>query len=239
GRPRAPGLPAVTGTATPSDPSPAPTAPATATAATTPTATFTVSNPDPTATLTAGPSSTPTATSMPNPNDWTWQQPSLDGGGTAVFTATMQLVQSPPGDAIVASAQATAAGLSGAASHTGGAIVVQRGLGNGTARFTPGSPAHLQSLDGRVQVDIPPNAADRPLNLQHSLNPGPGDVTPPEIAGRRRGFGTYYLIATDDQGQRFHQFAAPLTVTVSYTPQQLQALGIWEGDLSLFWYDPN
>src|SRR5438477_12506945 len=35
------------------------------------------------------------------------------------------------------------------------------------------------------------------------------------------------------------QFDAPLTLTVSYTPQQLQAMGISEDDLTLFWFDDS
>jgi RHS repeat-associated protein len=57
------------------------------------------------------------------------------------------------------------------------------------------------------------------------------------VAGRKKGLGTFYLNANDAQGHEVHQFSAPLTVTVAYTPQQLQATGISEDDLSLFWYD--
>ena len=34
-----------------------------------------------------------------------------------------------------------------------------------------------------------------------------------------------------------HQFAGPLAVTISYTPEQLRALGISEADLTAFQFD--
>ncbi|MBA3943797.1 MAG: hypothetical protein H0X37_04465 [Herpetosiphonaceae bacterium] len=51
------------------------------------------------------------------------------------------------------------------------------------------------------------------------------------------GFGAFFLHAVNTAGQAVHHFARPVTLTVRYTPQQLQALHIAEDDLTLFWYD--
>lgn len=56
-------------------------------------------------------------------------------------------------------------------------------------------------------------------------------------ASVRRGLGVFYLDTTDDTDQAIHQFTTPLTITVSYTPEQLAARGFSASDLALFWYD--
>ena len=53
----------------------------------------------------------------------------------------------------------------------------------------------------------------------------------------RRSLGQFALTATDRAGQDVHQFKAPLSIAVSYTPEQLAARGIRDADLGLFWYD--
>src|SRR5258706_13795948 len=61
----------------------------------------------------------------------------------------------------------------------------------------------------------------------------------PAVSNRTSGFGTFFLDATDSLSQTIHQFNAPIPITLSYPPEQLQALGIAEDDLTLFWYDPT
>ncbi len=91
--------------------------------------------------------------------------------------------------------------------------------------------------DGRVTVSVPSGAATQPLRLRATRTPDTGEVEPPKIAGIRRGFGTFFLHAEDVGHQAVHQFAQPLTLSLRYTPQQLQALDIAEDDLTLFWYN--
>lgn len=57
------------------------------------------------------------------------------------------------------------------------------------------------------------------------------------MPGSKRGLGTFSLNATSDTGAETHQFDAPLSVSIKYTPEQLEALGIAEADLGLFWFD--
>ena len=57
------------------------------------------------------------------------------------------------------------------------------------------------------------------------------------MAGFRRGFETFFLEATDTTGADIHQFDAPLSISVTYTPEQLQAYELSEADLTLYWFD--
>ncbi|MGA7732684.1 MAG: PA14 domain-containing protein [Chloroflexia bacterium] len=145
----------------------------------------------------------------------------------------------PPGDAVVARAHATADGLNFPAQDVGGAPVLPVDLGPVTVPYIPGVGALLRSLDGRVEVQVPPDAADRPLTLAYSLLPGESNTVPPQVVGFKRGLPTFYLNASDVLGNEFHQFSKPLTITVSYTPEQLEALSITKEDLSLFWFDDS
>ena len=108
-----------------------------------------------------------------------------------------------------------------------------------TARFISGSPVHLRSVTGGARYTCPADVASQPLTLTHALQGSQRNPTPRGIAGRKQGLPTFYLNAQNDLGQEVHQFNRPLTVTVGYTPQQLRALGISEGDLTLFWYDDS
>ncbi|HEX8221081.1 MAG TPA: discoidin domain-containing protein, partial [Chloroflexia bacterium] len=170
---------------------------------------------------------------------WNWQAARLDGDGSTTMSALMRLVQTPPGDAVLVRVEATAQGLSVPVTGIGGALVVRRGLGVATKPYVPGVGATLRSPDGRIEIKIPPGATDRPLTLQHSYDPGPKDKVSTEIMGFKRGFPPFYLNATDAQGREFHQFSQPLTITINYTPQQLQVLGFTEEYLSVFWADES
>ena len=112
-------------------------------------------------------------------------------------------------------------------------------------RFAPGVPTLLRSPRGRVEVQIPAAAASQPLSVRYRLADEVAvDLRvahpriPPVLANGRRGFGTFHLDATDDQGHPVHQFAAPLTIVAHYTPEQLRVLGMNPGILTLFWFDP-
>jgi RHS repeat-associated protein len=176
---------------------------------------------------------------LPLPNGWTWSRARLEGRSSVTFTAVLRLLTAPTGGAVLARAQATANGLTTPVVEVGGAIVVPPALTEAVTLFTPGVPATLRGLDGRSEIQIPGNAASRALTMRHSLARGPHNPAAPEIAGRKKGFPIFYLDATDDQGQQFHQFSAPLTITLNYTPEQIRVLGISEEDLTLFWFDEN
>jgi uncharacterized repeat protein (TIGR01451 family) len=173
---------------------------------------------------------------------WRWTAPQLDANSSIVLTGTLSLIGRPAGDALLLTPQATADGVTVPAQARGGALVVARGVG--TASFNPGTGATLRSLDGRVTVQLPTRAAARPLALRHrNLSDALAELRaakrplPPAIANGQRPFGAFVLDATDDQGADVHQFSQPLTITVSYSPEQLQVLGVPEGALSLFWFD--
>jgi RHS repeat-associated protein len=172
---------------------------------------------------------------------WQWNLGRLDGQASATLTATLRLLALPPGQALRLLPQASAAGLAAPIRARGGAVVVAA-RGPATAAFTPGTPATLRSRDGRVSVQLPATAADRRLTLRHRAladlladGSGRGQTLPSRLA--RRGLGAFALDATDDSGADVHQFSAPLTITVSYTPEQLELLRIAEGALTLLWFD--
>jgi RHS repeat-associated protein len=183
------------------------------------------------------PSTSPSVSPTPT-DDWTWQVPALEGnGGSVTFVATARLSQAPAGDAIIARANITADGIPVPVVSERGALVLGPNRGPASVPFTPGNASTLHSQDGRTHVQVPAEAYTQTLTLQHTYQHSSGEIVPSEVAGRKKGLGTFYLNATDAQGGEVHQFAAPLTVTVGYTLEQLQATGISEDDLTLFWYD--
>ncbi len=168
---------------------------------------------------------------------WTWAPTLLAAHSTATFTATMRVVGPVSGGALQADAQVSAQGLALPIHAAGGVLVVPAERNPVRTGFTPGTPAVLHSADGQIDLAFPGGAYSQTLTLQQGYTPPVGQPAPPTIPGFHRGWGPFYLDATDDQGQPVHQFAEPLTLTLHYTPQQLQALNILEEDLSLFWFD--
>ncbi len=195
----------------------------------------------------------PTGATVPTnaaQTEWRWQLDMLPGGAQHTLTTTLQLITMPPGGALLAHPQVTAQGLDQPVQAIGGVLVSSDSTANtselGTTLFSPGTPAELYSRDGQVQVTVPADAFSRELRLNH-VSPTEklaekgesGTVLPPEQAGFRRGLGTFLLEAYDLAGEEIHKFAAPLTITVRYTPQQLQARGLTEHSLQFFWFDPD
>ena len=162
-----------------------------------------------------------------------------DAPATAPFGATPLVTATAPsvsGDALNANAQppVTPSPQPGPPSDSG------------TVRFTPGRAVELRSTDGRLTVSFPGDAFDRPLTLVHRtptqqrpIARGRGQAEPPAVAGFHRGFGAFHLEATDDAGQPVTQFKRPVTLTLRFTPQQLQVLGIPAEALRLFWFDAD
>jgi RHS repeat-associated protein len=149
-----------------------------------------------------------------------------------------------PGDALVVTAQATADGLDIPIRAVGGAIVDDPAAARATVNFVPSRAARLTSPDGRVTVNFPAGAAKQPLRLSYrSLPAARADarttplVIPESRANNRRGFAPFFLTATNEQGNDVHRFDAPLTLTIHFTPQQLQALNLSAASLALYWFD--
>ncbi|MDQ5823738.1 MAG: hypothetical protein M3441_05925 [Chloroflexota bacterium] len=176
---------------------------------------------------------------------WRWKVTGLTGNSPAQkFTAVATLTRLPTGNAVVAHATARSYTpgiyyhLPVPITKVGGAIVNRLfRLAPATVSFTPGTAAVLRSGDGRVEVDIPGDVSAVPLNFEFSYTPPPGQVVPPRIPYFNRGFPTFYLRATQADGTVVDTFDKPLRVRAFYTPQELQALGTAEEDLTLFWFD--
>jgi len=171
------------------------------------------------------------------------------GEGGALFDPALAAAPDPadipsgaPDPQATAARPSTAPGrpTAGAASPTPTGPTVPATRATPTPRtipYRPGQDATLESADGRVRVTVPQNAAGEALTLSHGKAPTHGERVPPGLAGRTVGLGTFYLGASDARGQAIHRFAAPLTVSVAYTPEQLRARRIAANALTLFWYD--
>ena len=97
------------------------------------------------------------ASSYPDPNSypdgWTWTQSSLGADSTVTFTATLQLDQSPTGDAVLAFPAATAAGLDMPVKEVGGALVVPSSPTTTTTTYSSGTATSMNSDDGTVHLE--------------------------------------------------------------------------------------
>jgi len=210
------------------------------------TVTVTNQDPDPANDLVITAPTPDGALALPGPNTvtptrgWRWSQPRLEGNNSSlVLTGTLRLVRNLPGDALILAAQATVRGIATPITVSGGAVVVDRARGPVTVPFTPGAATVLRSSDGRLTLAVPARVAARRLTLRHTPRPTRGVNSPPAIVGYKRGLGAFTLDATDDQGTDVHEFTEPLTLTLTYTPEQLQALGIAEDNLTLFWFNTD
>ncbi|HEU4323529.1 MAG TPA: RHS repeat-associated core domain-containing protein [Roseiflexaceae bacterium] len=166
---------------------------------------------------------------------WRWSVGTLAGGASATRTASVRITSLPTGGALLAKPEASARDLPEPARTNGGAAIVDRSAT--TSAFTPGAAAALRSADGMVSVDVPRGLFKQALTLRASRTTPAGEVTPPASVLGRRSLGTVFLNATDSQGQNVHRFDQPLTISMRYTPEQLQAAGLTEGALAIFWFD--
>ncbi|HEX6290957.1 MAG TPA: hypothetical protein VFZ66_17360, partial [Herpetosiphonaceae bacterium] len=168
---------------------------------------------------------------------WQWSLDRLASNATITRRVQARVVRLPRGAALLAEPTATARDLAEPARAVGGARVAEREDRPATTRYMPGQAAQLHSADRHVTVEFPAQAADRALTLRATRAPQAGEPVPSARPGWRRGWGTVFLSATDDAGEDVHQFSAPVTITLRYTPEQLQALGTTEADLTIFWFD--
>lgn len=171
---------------------------------------------------------------------WQWTLPLLEGHAQTTFTGSFRLVRMPGSGAVLFVGTIAAAGLDQPLVVQQGALAADRANGPANAAFAPGQAARLTSADGSVIVDVPGNAFGRALTLRHTprlARADAGGALPPRGAGVRRALDPFFLEASDDAGTDVHQFAAPLTIQVAYTPEQLAARGLDATDLTLFWFD--
>jgi RHS repeat-associated protein/uncharacterized repeat protein (TIGR01451 family) len=171
---------------------------------------------------------------------FTWRSPELGAHSSMTVTAVIRVAgATPPGDAILARAQVTASGLPVPIVAHGGAVLANNSGVASSANYTPGQPVVLHGSDGRTKVEFPSNASSRALTLKYDTKPGKGHTQARGKAGRKTGFEPFYLEATDGTDQDVHQFSAPVKIRFHYTPEQLQALGIMEDNLTLYWFDDS
>ncbi len=171
---------------------------------------------------------------------WEWSQGTLAPHSDTTFTAPIRVTRLPKGDALVVTPTVTAKGLVHPLTVTGGALVTEPTRATAArAAYSPEAASSLTSGDGRLRVDLPANAHPGPLALRHETTLATSENAP-RAAGLRGGLEPFALHATDGSGQEVHQFAAPLTLTYSYSAEQLAARGIASArDLTLFWYNPD
>lgn len=173
---------------------------------------------------------------------WQWTLARLAAKDSTTFNGSFRVVRQPKGDAVVFTATATAPTLVQSVQAQGGAVVTSRTPSR--SHFNPGTDSILTSADGRVRVRFPAKTFARGLalsyrNLAEALVDIPSRTRPQLLANGRRIVLPFVLNATDDAGTEIHQFDAPIELTVRYTPEVLQAIGLPVADLSLFWFDED
>ncbi|GAA5531430.1 RHS repeat-associated core domain-containing protein [Herpetosiphon gulosus] len=168
---------------------------------------------------------------------WHWKLNRLDGKAQHQFTARVRITTLPPGAALVVRPQVTAHELGQPIRGVGGALVTPLQTTTSSADVVRNQPATLINQQDRISVTFPAELNIQPLKVTYVPlrdRKQAGSRTNP---GMRRGFGAFALHATDMQGAIVHQFAQPVTMSIGYTTEQLDALGMSEADLTLFWFD--
>jgi hypothetical protein len=90
----------------------------------------------------------------------------------------------------------------------------------------------LSNRDGSITVEFPPNAVSSAITVTYA-----GLFAPTQaLDGASSAGRSFTLEARDSGGQRVTQFALPYTMVISYTDEELAALGIDEASLNVaFW----
>jgi RHS repeat-associated protein len=175
-----------------------------------------------------------------SPTDARWQLGSLPGQQVVELALSFSVDRMPQGEAVLLSPTLVASNLATPVTITRGAVVLAQPDQPAVIEAPRGRAAMLVSADGRVTVRLPAAAADQNLRVTHQYlrARGHGRPLPPSegIFGRRS-LAAFFLDAATPQGAPVTRFAAPLAITVRYTPEQLLALGIAEADLVLAYYD--
>ena len=172
--------------------------------------------------------------------EWLWQINQVNGNSKTTETATMRLAQMPAGGAVVVRVQATAQGLAQPVHEVGGALVAPLETNAKPVGYSymPGVEASLLSADGRFDIHVPADAATKALTLTYGYSSSASNAATQHV-GFKRGFPAFYLTAADGSGHNVQELSKPITIKVSYTPQELEALGLTESSLALFWFDSH
>jgi hypothetical protein len=146
-----------------------------------------------------------------------------------------------PGAALLLLPAAQARNLPFPVTTSGGAILAPANRTPAARAVASGQRATLRSADGAVVVEFAPGSVDRPLTIQHQLLPLPAHAPAARTPGvpplPPRSLPPFTLDAIDAQGHAVHQFTAPLTLTIHWTPEQLRVLGVAPDDLTILWFD--
>ncbi|MEM8531244.1 MAG: hypothetical protein AAGF95_10405, partial [Chloroflexota bacterium] len=171
-------------------------------------------------------------------DEWRWELGRLDPQASTEVTAKLLLTKVPTGDALLLRPEANAHNLDLPVAAVGGAVTVTEDRAPVQVAVEAQRSATLLSEDKRVEVVLPEQASNQPLTL---------DLAPLEVNSASRattnavvdehGFEPFVLKAINEAGRQVESFDKDMTINVSYTPEQLAALGISEGDLTLFRYD--
>lgn len=91
----------------------------------------------------------------------------------------------------------------------------------------------LINFDGSVSLQFPAGAVTEPITLTYA-----GLFAPTHAPGAgKTAVKSFLLEARDAAGRPVVQFAQPYTLTISYTDQQISALGINEADINIAFWD--
>ncbi len=171
---------------------------------------------------------------------WRWSQPQLAAHSDATFTAIVLASVVPPSRALLLAPTVTSQEITTPVTGRGGAVIEDVATAVVTTQAVAArTDAALRSADARVDVALPAAASTDALTVRYTTTPGPGEAKPAAPPTLRRVLGVFYLNATNSTGQAVHQLAAPYTLTVHYTPEQLAALDLNASGLSLFWWEPT
>ncbi|MGC9025694.1 MAG: hypothetical protein ACP5NB_12850, partial [Chloroflexia bacterium] len=126
--------------------------------------------------------------------------------------------------------------------RAGAAVVVERpGEGPAEVAFSGESGGLLSSADGRVRATFPPGALAAPGLVRAGHLPWgllrERGMPVREWAGFHRALRPFALEVRDEAGNPISSFFHPVTLTVSYDPEEVAALSMEEADLQLFWWD--
>ena len=192
---------------------------------------------------TATPLGTRPVTAAVTPGDVLPAIPTLAAGASTTQLVQVTVTAFPTSRAIVLQPTVTATERATPVSILTGVAVLDSTAAPVTVAFTPGRDSQLRSGDG-VSLTFPGAAATVPLTLVYRATvtalaalQAAKQPVPPDFPLRGRGLPLFTLDAYTTDGQAVHKFAAPLTLTVPYSNDQLIARGLSAATLSLFYLD--
>jgi RHS repeat-associated protein/uncharacterized repeat protein (TIGR01451 family) len=169
---------------------------------------------------------------------WLWNIDQFLGNESITLTAVLQINVLPDKNVLLIEIEAQADELEEPLLERGGALVLSDVSTQAAANYRTGNTSRLRSVDHRVTVDFPEDGFTSALSLEYSAQPTE-EAQAAQKASYVRVFGAFSLHATDTLARSIHEFTAPITVTVQYSPELLSAWNIAEHDLTLMWFDPE